>query len=116
MKNFLILLLCVFLNACSPETETLPNGCLVDAASKQYALIADGLLKGSDWHRTLIVRYPNQNIQHAYAVWEQDGHIIYWDADSFSEGGARIRIDTKNPIFIAKQINLTITNAAFLTD
>lgn len=85
MKTILAIL-CLFLVAC----ESLPNGCVVDAIGKRYALLAEHRLDPHTDAAVLLISYYGAPRGHAYCIWQERGR--QWAYDEFSGS-----FQTRNP-------------------
>jgi hypothetical protein len=112
------LILCAFLlTGCS---TTLPNGCLVEAVSYKYSLIANSKLNSG---KILIVEYDKGITSHAYFCFSTNGKDLHcYDAYL----GSIDVLNARGPLTIAQYVtslsnalydqNLTVVNAYFLEE
>lgn len=75
-STILIAIICFILAGC---TTTLPNGCVVDAASLRYSLIAEQRLDPYTEARLLFVRYRGASVGHMFCVWQEQGEQLAYD-------------------------------------
>jgi hypothetical protein len=95
----LLILLCVLCGCAT--TSTLPNGCVVDAVSYKYSVLAKSKL--ADWgdSKILLVKYSSTATQHAYCVWKQPPYLYAYDERS---GAFAVRTTFYGPLALATAI------------
>lgn len=112
MKYF-ILLICLAFAGC---TTTLPQGCLVEATSYKYSILAKNKLP-NNYAKILIVEYSDQNVGHAYCVFSTNGKDLHcYDSNigSIDVTGLHEPIDIAEFVTYLSGQKLTVINAYFL--